>query len=82
MKFELFMKGKVVGYEIHKPSSYYNKPQMRIFHGKLNDATVGMWDIKEWPERFIEHDKKRCLHDNTTSAAGLAQCLDCGYEVW
>lgn len=81
MKFELWQNKKIVGYEEHKQSSYYNKPQIRIFHGKLN-SNVGMWDIKEWPEKFIEHDRKRCLHENVVSAGGIVICQDCQYEEW
>jgi hypothetical protein len=81
MKFELFRNGELVGIEEHKVSSYYNKKQVRIFHGKIN-GNSGMWDIKEWPERYIEHDKKECLHDNMVVAGGISVCYDCGYDDW
>lgn len=57
--FKLIKNGEVVGYETHQQSSYYNKPQIRIFHTKLSDAAK--WDIIEWRERFIEHDTKELL---------------------
>lgn len=58
--YELLRNGKPVGFEEHKRSDYYNKPQIRIHHSKYG---VNTWDIKEWPERYIEHDEKRLLSE-------------------
>jgi hypothetical protein len=58
--FELLKKGIVVGYEEHKQSSIYKFPKIRIHHSKFG---VNSWDIKEWPEKYIEHDEKRLLSE-------------------
>ena len=34
--------------------------QIRIHHSKLG---INTWDIKEWPERYIEHDEKKLLSE-------------------
>lgn len=59
MIFELFKNGKSVGFEEHKLTSYYNDDHIRIYHSKYKGINV--WDIKEWPERYIEHDEKKLL---------------------
>lgn len=53
IKFRLIKDNEVVGYEHHVQSSPYG---IRIFHSKLYDAIK--WDIREWPERYIEHGSK------------------------
>ena len=63
IKFELLLEGKTVGYEVHRDSSYYNLPQIRIFHSRTDpgNTAVGMTDIIEEKDKFIRHDQKKIL---------------------
>lgn len=66
--FELFKNGKSVGFEEHKEAGYFNEKMIRIHHSRHG---VNTWDIREWPEKYIEHDEKRLVSE-TKSVTDLA----------
>ena len=72
IKFKLLIAGGIVGYEVHRFSSYYNLPQIRIFHSKTDpgDTAVGLSDIIESQDKFIRHDEKELISPVTMESDG------------